>query len=76
MLAQVFGSPPSAGPAERHAGSGSDMLNVHIDYAPIAAAFAGWFDDYVLKAAVPPWQDNHAVADWLEKELRKLRRPS
>ena len=76
VLAQVFGSPPSADRGERPAGSGNDMLNVHIDYAPIAAAFAGWFDDYVLKAADPPWQDNHAVADWLEKELGELRRPS
>jgi transcriptional regulator with XRE-family HTH domain len=76
VLAQVFGSPPSADRAERPAGSGNDMLNVHIDYAPIAAAFAGWFDDYVLKAADPPWQDNHAVANWLEEELGKLRSPS
>ena len=52
------------------------MLNVHIDYAPIAAAFAGWFDDYVLKEADPPWQDNRAVADWLEDQLGKLRQPS
>jgi transcriptional regulator with XRE-family HTH domain len=71
VLAQVSGSPPSADQAERPAG-GNDMLNVHIDYAPIAAAFAGWFDDYVLKAADPPWQDNHAVANWIEDELRRL----
>ena len=76
VLAQVFGSPPSADRAERSAGSGNDMLNVHIDYAPIAAAFAGWFDDYVLKEADPPWQDNRAVADWLEDQLGKLRQPS
>jgi hypothetical protein len=76
VLAQVFGSPPSADKAERPAGSGDDMLNVHIDYAPIAAAFAGWFDDYVLKAADPPWHDNHAVANWLEDELGRTRQPS
>jgi hypothetical protein len=69
VLAQVFGNPPSADRAERPAGSVNDMLNVHIDYAPIAAAFAGWFDDYVLKAADPPWHDNHAVANWLEEQL-------
>jgi len=72
VLAQVSGSPPSADQAERSAGSGNDMLNVHIDYAPIAAAFTGWFDDYVLKAADPPWQDNHAVANWIEDELKRL----
>ena len=76
VLAQVFGSPPSADRAERAAGSGNDMLNVHIDYAPIAAAFAGWFDDYLLKAADPPWQDNRATADWLEDQLGKPRHPS
>ena len=76
VLAQVFGSPPSADRAERPAGSGNDMLNVHIDYAPIAAAFAGWFDDYVLKAADPPWHDNHAVANWLEDQLGKTGHPS
>lgn len=70
VLAQVFGSPSSADRAEQAAGSGNEMLNVHINYAPIAAAFAGWFDDHVLKAANPPWQDNRAVADWLEGELR------
>jgi hypothetical protein len=75
VLAQVFGSPPSADRAERSAGSGNDMLNVHIDYAPIAAAFAGWFDDYVLKEADPPWQDNRAVADWLEDQLGKTGHP-
>jgi hypothetical protein len=76
VLAQVFGSPPSTDQAERPAGPGNDMLNVHIDYAPIAAAFAGWFDDYVLKASDPPWQDNHAVANWLEDQLGKSRRTS
>ena len=76
VLAQVFGSPPSAARAELSTGSGNDMLNVHIDYAPIAAAFAGWFDDYVLKAADPPWQDDRAVADWLEDQLGKPRHPS
>jgi len=72
VLAQVSGSPPTADQAERSAGSGNDMLNVHIDYAPIAAAFTGWFDDYVLKAADPPWQENHAVANWIEDELKRL----
>ena len=72
VLAQVFGSPPSTDRAERSASSGDDMLNVHIDYAPIAAALAGWFDDYALKAADPPWQDNHAVANWIEDELKRL----
>jgi hypothetical protein len=72
VLAQVSGSPPSPDQAERSAGSGNDMLNVHIDYPPIAAAFAGWFDDYVLKAADPPWQDNHAVANFIEDELKRL----
>jgi transcriptional regulator with XRE-family HTH domain len=76
VLAQVFGSPPTADAAERSAGSGNDMLNVHIDYAPIAAAFAGWFDDYVLKGADPAWQDNHAVANWLEEQLGRLKRPN
>jgi hypothetical protein len=76
VLAQVFGSPPSTDRAERSASSGDDMLNVHIDYAPIAAALAGWFDDYALKAADPPWQDNHAVANWLEGQLGKPRHPS
>jgi hypothetical protein len=76
VLAQVFGSPPSSDQAEWPASSGNDMLNVHIDYTPIAAAFAGWFDDYILRAADPPWHDNHAVANWLEDQLGKLRRPS
>jgi hypothetical protein len=75
VLAQVFGSPPNTARTERPAGSGNDMLNVHIDYAPIAAAFAGWFDDYVLKAADPPWHDNHAVANWLEDQLGKTGHP-
>ena len=53
-----------------------NMLNVHIHYAPIAAAFAGWFDERVLKTAVdPPWQDNREVANWLEAELKASARP-
>lgn len=48
------------------------MLSVHIDYEPIAAAFAGWFDEHVLKPETkPPWQDNRSVAKWLEDELRR-----
>lgn len=70
VLAQIFDSPPTGEGTDEAARAGDNMLNVHIDYAPIAAAFAGWFDDYVLKAANPPWQDNRAVADWLENELR------
>lgn len=74
VLAQVFDSPLSGEETERTARPGDSMLNVHIDYAPIAAAFAGWFDEHVLKAAVdPPWQDNRKVADWLEAELGKSR---
>ena len=72
VLAQVFDSQAEEG-AEKVARSGDNMLNVHIDYAPIAAAFAGWFDERVLKAAVdPPWHDNRRVADWLEAQLHTL----
>lgn len=74
VLAQVFDNPLSGEGAEEAGRPGDNMLNVHIDYAPIAVAFAGWFDEHVLKAAVdPPWQDNHKVADWLEAELRNTR---
>ncbi len=74
VLAQVFDSTLSGEEAGETARPSDDMLNVHIDCAPIAAAFAGWFDDYVLKAADPPWQENHKVADWLETELGKSKR--
>ena len=48
---------------DKTARTGDNLLNIHIDYAPIAAAFAGWFDQHVLKAAAdPPWQDNRSVA--------------
>jgi hypothetical protein len=67
VLAQVFGGPLSTDQARY----GDDILNVHIDYAPIAAAFAGWFDDYVLKEAVE--HDNRRVAEWLEAELDRSR---
>lgn len=74
VLAQVFDSPLSGEDAEETARPGDSMLNVHIKYAPIAAAFAGWFDEHVLKVAVdPPWQDNHKVADWLEAKLGESR---
>jgi hypothetical protein len=74
VLAQVFDNPLSGEGAEETARPRDNMLNVHIDYAPIAVAFAGWFDEHVLKAAVdPPWQDNHKVADWLEAEFGKSR---
>ena len=76
VLAQVFDNPLNGEDAEETARLGDSMLNVHIKYAPIAAAFAGWFDEHVLKAAVdPPWQDNHKVADWLEAELQASARP-
>jgi hypothetical protein len=74
VLAQVFDNPPSWEGTEEAGRPGDNMLSIHIDYAPIAVAFAGWFDEHVLKAAVdPPWQDNHKVADWLEAELGKSR---
>ena len=69
MLASVFDRPWEGGRTDE-ARPGDNMLSVHIHYAPIAAAFAGWFDERVLKAAVhPAWQDNREVADWLEAEL-------
>lgn len=73
VLAQVFDSPPT----EQRAADGAvraddNMLNAHIHYAPIAEAFAGWFDERVLKSAIhPAWQDNRGVADWLEAELQE-----
>jgi hypothetical protein len=73
VLGQVFDSPPS-GPemAGGRAQAGDNMLDVHIHHAPIAEAFAGWFDERVLRAAVhPAWQDNRGVADWLEAELQE-----
>jgi hypothetical protein len=49
-----------------------NMLSVHINYAPIATAFAAWFDEHVLRAANdPPWQDNRSVANWLKAELER-----
>ena len=69
VIAQIFDSPPAGG-ANEAARPGNDMLNVHIQYAPTAEAFAGWFDERVLTTAVhPAWQDNRGVADWLENEL-------
>jgi hypothetical protein len=74
VLAQVFDNALDEEDAEKTTRPRDNMLNVHINYAPIAVAFAGWFDEHVLKAAVdPPWQDNHKVADWLEVELGKSR---
>lgn len=74
VLAQVFDSQPSQEGTGGSTRSGDNMLNVHIDYAPIAAAFAGWFDEHVLKTAVdPPWHDNRSVADWLEAEFERFR---
>ena len=79
MLASVFDTfsvEESGERANESARIGDNMLNVHIHYAPIAAAFAGWFDERVLKAAVdPPWQDNREVANWLEAELKASARP-
>ena len=76
MLAQVFDSRAGEECADETARTGDNLLNIHIDYAPIAAAFAGWFDEHVLKAAVdPPWQDNRRVASWLEAELEASGRP-
>jgi hypothetical protein len=71
VLAQVFDGSPAGEGTDEAAGAGDNMLNVHIHYAPIAEAFAGWFDERVLRPAVrPAWQDNRGVADWLEGELR------
>ena len=76
MLILIEDGPASGEATEEAARAGNNMLSIHIDYAPIAAAFAGWFDEHVLKAAVdPPWQDNRSVADWLEAELQAARRP-
>ncbi len=72
VLAQVFGSPQEPQGTDRAAQASDDMLNIHIHSAPIAGAFAGWFDEHVLKTATHPgWQDNRDVADWLENELQK-----
>ena len=74
VLAQVFDYRAGEECADETARTGDNLLNIHIDYAPIAAAFAGWFDEHVLKAAVdPPWQDNRSVASWLETELEASR---
>ena len=76
VLASVFDSSPGGDGTAEAARVGDNMLDVHIHYAPIAEAFAGWFDERVLKAAVdPPWQDNRGVADWLEAELEASKRP-
>ena len=72
VLAQVFGSPHEEEGTDKAAEASDAMLNIHIHSAPIAGAFAGWFDEHVLKTAVhPAWQDNRGVADWLEAELQK-----
>ena len=72
VLAQVFEGPQGGAGTDEAGRAGDNMLNVHIRYAPIAEAFAGWFDERVLKAAIhPSWQDNHGVADWLEVELQQ-----
>lgn len=74
VLAQVFDSPADEALTGAVRSLDENMLSVHIDYEPIAAAFAGWFDEHVLKPGIkPPWQDNRSVANWLEDELRKSR---
>jgi transcriptional regulator with XRE-family HTH domain len=73
VLAQVFDMREQGKQAVRSCDD--DMLSAHIECSPIADAFAGWFDEHVLKAAVdPPWQDHHRVAEWLEKELEQSKR--
>ena len=76
MLARIFDRAASQdGSLAADHRPDENMLRIHINYAPIAAAFAGWFDEHVLKAAVdPPWQDNRSVAGWLEAELEASRR--
>ena len=73
VLAQVFDSQADGERAgEAEAAPGDNMLSVHIDCGPIATAFAGWFDEHVLKAAQdPPWHDNRKVANWLQEQLDK-----
>ena len=72
VLAQVFDRPAGGKGTDEAAPAGDNMLNVHIRYAAIAEAFAGWFDERVLKAAVhPSWQDNNGVANWLQTELQR-----
>jgi transcriptional regulator with XRE-family HTH domain len=73
VLAQVFDTHPGADQTARSCDD--DMLSAHIDCAPIAEAFAGWFDEQILKTATsPPWHDHHRVADWIEKRLEEARR--
>jgi hypothetical protein len=72
VLAQVFGSLQQGEGTDKAAHASDAMLNIHIHSAPIAGAFAGWFDEHVLKAAMyPAWHDNRGVADWLEAELQE-----
>jgi hypothetical protein len=72
VLAQVFDNPAGETLTGAVGSLDENMLSVHIDYEPIAAAFAGWFDEHVLKPETkPPWHDNRSVAKWLEDELRK-----
>jgi hypothetical protein len=74
VLAQVFDGRAGGKGTDKAAPAGDNMLNVHIRYAAIAEAFAGWFDERVLKAVVhPSWQDNNGVADWLQAELQRHR---
>lgn len=73
VLAQVFDA--REGGQEEVRSSDDDMLSAHIDCAPIADAFAGWFDEHVLKtAAEPPWQDNQRVASWIEEKFNQTKR--
>lgn len=76
VLAQVLDRQPSKERPQMAAGiPGEDMLDVHIDCTSIATAFAGWFDEHVLKAANdPPWHDNRKVANWLQEQLDESRR--
>ena len=77
VLAQVFDNPASDTERETTYSLDENMLSVHIDCAPIAAAFAGWFDEHVLKPeTTPAWQENRSVANWLEDELRKSKNSS
>jgi hypothetical protein len=75
VLAQVFGNPEEAEGRGKATQPCDEMLNIHIHSAPIAQAFAGWFDEHVLKTAIyPAWQNNHDVADWLQGELQEHER--
>jgi hypothetical protein len=73
VLAQVFDTRMPDKEAKHP--SDDDMLSAHIDCPPIADAFAGWFDEHVLRTATdPPWQDNHRVASWIEKQFQESKR--